>query len=111
MDLWFANMTSLKTIDGLESIKSGIMYKFNGTFMNCGASSFAKLDMSSLLTANTAQCEAVSMFDSSNFKEIVVPNQGSDSSAKFFNVTKMFYNCRLLQSVHTAQVNERWFVN
>ena len=90
---WFAYLTNVTEIEGLENLDTSNVTDMNSMFYEC--SSLVSLDLSSFNTSNVTNM--MMMFDGCSKLESI--NLSSFNTSKVENMRQMFYRCSLLESL------------
>ena len=96
---WFTNFQMLRTINGLENLKTDNVTDMCAMFNGC--SSLTKIDLSMLNTANVTTMQM--LFD--DCINLTSVNMKGLNTAKVTDTRAMFYNCSALKSLDLSDFN------
>ena len=122
---WFANLTNLTTIEGLENLNTSAVTDMSEMFYNC--SSLTSLDLSNFNTSAVtdmgsmfSDCSGLTSLNLSNFNTFAVTNMegmfygcsglkelnvSNFNASKVTDMYQMFYGCSSLTSLNLSNFN------
>ena len=99
MDNYFCYLTQLKTIEGIENLKTNAVTSMNGTFYNC--TNLEELNVSGFNTRKVTSMNA--MF--ANCSKLTTLNVSNFTTNQVTDMNSMFAGCKKMQELNLSNFN------